>query len=187
MTEDEDRSLRIMKRSPLNAYLQVEREMLTLETTIHDTAENFTKPVLTALCKAGRYFDYTVWASRVDDEHRNGGGWLYDVTWCEANENNRLKSIPLVAECEWGNAGACLEDFEKLLVAKADLKIMVYDAGKYEYDDGAIIAQGNELFGPEIEAFEGADRPGFMFFARVRLPDEDPGQRWRWIRWGSLD
>ena len=30
MTEDEDRSLRIMKRSPLNAYLQVEREMLTL-------------------------------------------------------------------------------------------------------------------------------------------------------------
>ena len=83
MTEDEDRSLRIMKRSPLNAYLQVEREMLTLETTIHDTAENFTKPVLTALCKAGRYFDYTVWASRVDDEHRNGGGWLYDVTWCE--------------------------------------------------------------------------------------------------------
>ena len=186
MTEDEDRSLRTMKRSPLSAYLQVEREMLMLETTNRDPTEDFTKLVLTALCKAGRYFEYKVWASRVDNEHKSGGEWLYDVTWGEVDENQCLKSIPLVAECEWGNAEAFLEDFEKLLVAKADLKIMVYSAGKYDYDDGAIVAQGKELFGPEIETFEGANWPGFMFFVWVRMPDEDPGQRWRWIRWGSL-
>ncbi len=32
----------------------------------------------------------------------------------------------MVAECEWGNLGEIVYDFEKLLLAKAAVKVMVY-------------------------------------------------------------
>ena len=33
---------------------------------------------------------------------------------------------PLVAECEWGNKGGIEDDFEKLLLARAGVRMMIF-------------------------------------------------------------
>jgi hypothetical protein len=61
--------------------------------------------------------------------------WLYDLVWytSERDEDTgieRTTSIPLVMECEWDASleGMAL-DFDKLLVANADLRVLV--CGEY--------------------------------------------------------
>jgi|GEM_PF-112147 len=57
------------------------------------------------------------------------GEWLYDHVWYRAADFHgveRTLSVPLVMECEWHNGlSAVAEDFDKLLVANADLRVMV--------------------------------------------------------------
>ena len=89
----------------------------------------WTRGVSTELCRAGKELDLSVWASRVDQKHKDGGEWLFDVTWLEygseLNSIPGLQSIPMAAECEWGDWGAITDDFQKLLVSRADVRVMV--------------------------------------------------------------
>jgi len=56
-------------------------------------------------------------------------GWLYDLVWYENDASGQLKSVPLVLESEWGKQYHKIKyDFEKLLVAKATYKVMVFQA-----------------------------------------------------------
>ena len=98
----------------------------------------WTEKVKTELCKIGRSFDYRVYA-RADEVHeceRDGGEWLYDVTWIEYERGRdglkwpatALIEAPLVAECEWGNFEQIVYDFEKLLLARARVRLMVFDS-----------------------------------------------------------
>ena len=43
------------------------------------------------------------------------------------NEQDRVKGVPLVAEIEWGNRGDVWDDFQKLLVARAGVRVMIFD------------------------------------------------------------
>lgn len=145
-----------------------------------------TSKVLTALCRVAPQFGYAAWASShfVDKQYKEGGEWLYDVTWCEY-KNNLLKSVPLVAECEWGVLGAMKDDFEKLILARAAVRVMVYDGG-YSKDGAEGIA--NELC-RWVGAFEG-NRPGDTYllagyekdestwrFRYFKILVDDPGQQ----------
>ena len=38
-----------------------------------------------------------------------------------------LVDAPLVAECEWGNKGDIEDDFEKLLLARTGVRLMIFD------------------------------------------------------------
>ena len=100
----------------------------------------WTKAVKTKLCKIGREFGCKVGAGGVDN--LDYGEWLYDVTWLEYERESddfkwpsaALIKAPLVAECEWGrgnNLGYIVEDFEKLLLARADVRLMIFD-GNHE-------------------------------------------------------
>ena len=63
------------------------------------------------------------------------GEWLYDLCWLQYSETDGyLKSMPLALESEWGNWDAVCSDFEKLLLARAGLRVMVY--GYDEDKDG---------------------------------------------------
>ena len=87
----------------------------------------WTRKVHTALAIAGKHFDYQVAASRVPDEYRDWGEWLYDVTWIDRWMDERTRwSVPMVAECEWGNEGDVQDDFGKLLIARTALRVMIY-------------------------------------------------------------
>ena len=80
----------------------------------------YTRQILTGLCRVGQRLGYSAYAAKVTDEHRDGPEWLYDTTWLELDDAGRMKSIPLVAECEWGSQGEAEDDLQKLLVARAD-------------------------------------------------------------------
>ncbi len=87
----------------------------------------YTTQILTGLCRVGQRLGYSAYAAKVTDEHRDGPEWLYDTTWLELDDAGRMKSIPLVAECEWGSQGLSEDDLQKLLVARATLRVMVYN------------------------------------------------------------
>jgi hypothetical protein len=55
----------------------------------------------------------------------------------------------MAAECEWSQGDAIVNDFEKLLVARADLKVMVF-----ERDDPATVQQTVERLTALERSFE---------------------------------
>ena len=102
--------------------------------------DKWTRALLTKLCEIGRInFACKVRANRgkVDRTFRDRGEWLYDVTWLKYN-NDRLIDVPLVAECEWGNFNKIKDDFQKLLLARAGVRLMVYNGCQSSYGSRAI-------------------------------------------------
>ncbi len=87
------------------------------------TAGQWTRKILTALCGVGSRLGCSVCASRVDNA--DWGEWLYDCCWLAGSK--WLKTVLMVAECEWRSLGDIEDDFQKLLVARASLRVMVCD------------------------------------------------------------
>ncbi len=53
--------------------------------------------------------------------------WLYDLVWFRNDSNRFLREVALVLESEWArDADEIHYDFEKLLLAKAPIKVMVF-------------------------------------------------------------
>ena len=138
------------------------REFKNLEQT--DTSgwnqTQWTREVLTVLCRTGqKQFHYLVYASSnfVGKQDKDGGEWLYDVTWCKYErkyEKDFLKSIPVVAECEWGNLAQIKDDFEKLILARAAVRVFVFDGGYCKKDAEALANK----FCDWVGAFEGSQK-----------------------------
>lgn len=63
--------------------------------------------------------------------------WLFDQTWFR-NENGMLREVGLVLESEWGDFPEVRYDFEKLLVARAPLKVMIYCDEKLECEESFV-------------------------------------------------
>ena len=49
--------------------------------------------------------------------------------WLDYKKSGRgeLIDAPLAAECEWGNEGDIEDDFEKLLLARAGIRLMIFN------------------------------------------------------------
>lgn len=94
-----------------------------------------TAGVYDALARAGRHFNFEIYAKikeknlpealRDDYLSPEYGGWLYDVSMAEVKKDNSW-SMKLVAECEWGNMSEIKHDFEKLLIARSENRVMIY-------------------------------------------------------------
>lgn len=99
----------------------------------------WTKQVMTALCRWG--LEKGMWVGAADMENRkklknlakNHRGsvekeWLYDFTCLKKYKSDGgLKRVVVAAECEWGGVDAIVSDFQKLLVARADVRVMIFD------------------------------------------------------------
>ena len=131
----------------------------------------WTQVVLTTLCKSGKDLGFTTWASIP-----NSSEWLYDVTWCKHASDKMLESIPLVAECEWGSIELIQEDFEKLLVARARVRVMVCDSetARLPGKTDAVVEKIREWIG----AFHG--NPGDTYLIVVFVYGED--RRFRYYK-----
>ena len=95
---------------------------LTPELNWNENA-HWTPRVLSELCKVGRIFGFIVGAKAdlVPEHDRDQGEFLFDVSWL-----TRDYRMPFAAECEWDPRLEAVEkDFSKLLVARADLRLMV--------------------------------------------------------------
>jgi hypothetical protein len=61
----------------------------------------------------------------------DAGEWLYDQVWMRYDRNDYMKSVPLVLESELGtNKVDRLNDFCKLIIARADHRVMVFGASE---------------------------------------------------------
>ena len=103
----------------------------------------WTRRVMTPLCKWGFRKRWWVGAAGMDGREdmqqyaanhggEIGGEWLYDFTCLEYNDDEWLKGIPVVLECEWGNKDRINEDFEKLLLARADVRVMIFNGNHFK-------------------------------------------------------
>lgn len=91
--------------------------------------EKWTRDVLTTICLAGKELNCTVGANPryVCPDNRDGTEWLYDVYWLEYDDEGWVASMPLAGESEWGGRDKADYDFQKLLVARATVRVMVYE------------------------------------------------------------
>jgi hypothetical protein len=136
-----------------------------LQNCVRDTI--WTRRIKSCLCDVGYQLGYYVCANRVDFEHANPemdiahhGEWLYDVTWIKYQDNyengdpdpnSNLIEIPFAAECEWNDAEHVKEDFEKLLQARAGIRLMICDGWKRSNENYA--QEVAERLANMVEAF----------------------------------
>lgn len=82
-------------------------------------------------------------------------GWLYDLIWYKEEEGH-LSEVYLVLESEWGWSRAHIKyDFEKLLLAKSTLKVMIFQGN-------------NRRVNPHFEFLE----QGILAFTKLQSADE---------------
>ena len=85
----------------------------------------WTRQVKNALIRLGHEeYEY------ISYPHCGRSEFLYDVTWLKTTDgtaDGRLTQVPLVAEVEWGDKGDVWYDFQKLLVARAGVRVMIFD------------------------------------------------------------
>ena len=143
------------------------------------TDTEWTKAVKTKLCEIGREFGCKVCASGVEKAARDYGEWLYDVTWLDYEKSGQgeLVDAPLVAECEWGNFDAIVEDFEKLLLARADVRLMIF-TGSNQAKSGKIA----ERLARKVSEFKGSRAEDAWLLAAWEGSTDD----W-WLRYFTIE
>ena len=93
---------------------------------------------------------YRVAARDVDCRYRDDKEWLFDVVWMSlAWEPRQLGRIHLVIEVEWGNCGDIMDDFDKLLVARSDVRLMIFQASNQKQ-----VEEPLSLLKAEAQGFE---------------------------------
>ena len=86
----------------------------------------WTKEIFAELGSIGKGRGYKICASGFKPEFE--AEWLFDMTWYKYNGDKSL-SIGLVAESEWSyDRNEIKWDFEKLLAAKADHRLMIFQS-----------------------------------------------------------
>lgn len=100
----------------------------------------WTRQVKTAVCEACRALDEGCYlaasnVTRMKDggEPADGGEWLFDVSCLQYDNEGYLKRVVLAAECEWSlDEDELWGDFEKLLVARAEVRVMIFDGDRWD-------------------------------------------------------
>lgn len=108
----------------------------------------WTTEIFRALGELGHRLGYKVCSSG-GAPPANWNQFIYDHCWLQYDENKCLTSIPLVLESEWSRTNNIDDDFQKLLVSNADLRVMIFQK--------TTAMQVNELF-DEMERWTAAFR-----------------------------
>jgi hypothetical protein len=110
----------------------VEREIMSELLTASSVGQQFgwdnrawTRGVKNAIVAVGKRLNHRTAGNGCDSD--DGCEWLYDVLWYKVDDAF-LRDVLLVAESEWGDLKAIKCDFEKLLVARADHRVMVFES-----------------------------------------------------------
>lgn len=135
----------------------------------------WTRKIKTALCTVGSDLGYSVCASGV--RNANWGEWLYDVSWLEGNP--WLRSVPMVAECEWGDLEGIKANFQKLLVARASLRVMICNGWCLPDIDDTKGEQTAEHLGQWVREFE-KNRAGDTYLLIIYEWHERRRRSWRY-------
>ena len=165
----------------------VRRALDDLPTDIEESRGQWTRDVKVALGVAGREHDFWVCAGGIRDNARDSGEWLYDVTWLSylPDGEQHLVDADLVVECEWDPRTEYVdEDFQKLLLARATVRLMIFDGGDPEGAD--VIASH---LARQVAAFRRSRDDDAWLFAAWVGDESDQGWSFRWytVRQGKAD
>jgi hypothetical protein len=87
----------------------------------------WTGDLISALGRLGQERNYYVCGKH---GHKYGGQdeWLYDLVWLLQSSDGVIVDVPLILESEWGvkRSEDIREDFEKLLLGRAQHRVMVF-------------------------------------------------------------
>ena len=164
----------------VDEFRKLEQEILQLDPAQRPVQGGpWTKEILTTLCKLGKKLNYKPWASgrapnRVPDEYGNGCEKLYDASWWKLDAFDRLISVPMVAESEWGKLEKIEEDFQKLLLTRAEVRVMVYYAKGLQRAKRAWNQIYRDRLCELVGAFNGKQRDTYLLVAF--LNDEERGE-----------
>lgn len=119
--------------------------------------ENLAREVLTALGELGHEMECSVCAEKSEFENADSGKFLFDMSWTKNDSpgkkddgkggrdaETKMQELVLACEDEWGKDCAqgpsrpelILESFQKLVVARASVRLLVYDAPNNPVGDG---------------------------------------------------
>ena len=142
-----------------------------------------TERIKAALTELGRTLNYKVEANRLPAHMRQSHGgqeknteWLYDIHWYEEVEDDDYMptSLPLVVECEWNPKrngerkqvpySGIKYDFQKLLIANADLRLMIFRIRKRDKEED--LQELSNYFDKAINSYRNlAGNSKFLFIA----------------------
>jgi len=114
-----------------------------------ESEKDWTRHVKLAVCQvakpegAEREGENKIYGNNCDEGHRtyaDDSEWLFDLVWAleDKKESWQLRQLNLVMESEWGRRADQTYDFQKLLVAKARIKLFVFQEESEISIDGAI-------------------------------------------------
>ncbi len=103
-------------------------------------AAEWTPRIKNTLAEIGFRRGHSVWASGLTERDTGetrvvNQEWLFDLIWidyCGRGITRRFKEMPLAAESEMGPWHEVIDDFEKLIVASTDYKVMLFHASDTE-------------------------------------------------------
>jgi hypothetical protein len=85
----------------------------------------WTKAIKRSLITLGKNKGYNICTSGFPEECERE--WLFDLVWYRNDPPEHLREIGLIVESEWSFDLAYVKfDFEKLLIAKSPLKVMIF-------------------------------------------------------------
>jgi hypothetical protein len=89
-----------------------------------------TKAIRECIREAGEARGYTVYAIGHGPSENEKGEWLFDIIWLVFDRKKYItEDVVLVLECEWNTSPREIDDdFQKLILARADLRCMVFRA-----------------------------------------------------------
>lgn len=83
----------------------------------------WTAKIKATLNDLGKHYNFHTCASGCDS--LNGSEWLCDFVWLKTDQERQVVDVPLVVESEWGDMRAVMDDFQKILIINARLKMMI--------------------------------------------------------------
>ena len=114
------------------------------------------------MAQLGHRYGYQVCASQSRCPTADAPEWLYDHHWRIVTDDGLLIRIPLVMEVEWGFGASTIfervrEDYLKLIQARADLRVLVFQGNGINEMTDRLIALA--------ECFEGNQQGDHYLFA----------------------
>ena len=155
-----------------------------LDTPVVASQGQWTRDVKIALGVAGRERGYWVCAGGLPRKPAaaDSGEWLYDLCWLSYQPDGEefLTDAVLVVESEWAGGAYIDEDFQKLLLARSTVRLMIFDGGN---PAGADMTASR--LARQVAAFEcSADEDVWLLAAWVA--NEDDARDWS-FRWYTVE
>jgi hypothetical protein len=115
----------------------------------------WTDGIHAGLSDIGHGYGFRVFATQSRCATADGPEWLYDHQWQIVSDNAALIRLPLIAEIEWGFGAATMferikEDFLKLVQARADLRVMVFQGRAVEQTTSRLIEFAESFEGTQV-------------------------------------